>query len=341
MIDEADEKSKAKGGFARAEALSPEERTEIAKQGAAARWDPTVPRASHYGNLILGDITIPCAVLPDGTRLITQRGMFVALGRHKNPSQGPLDSRPAFLGANNLSPFISPELERSWAPIRFRMPSGSGGARGNIAYGYDARILPHVCNVFLDAKDANALQQSQVHIAATCKVLQRGFATVGIIALIDEATGYQEVRDRDALRQILEAYLRQELAAWVKRFPDEFYKEIYRLRNWPWPGMGKNRYSAVAGYTKDLIYERLAPGVLEEMEKRNPKDEKGHRKGKHHQLLSEDLGIPKLQEHFAAVLALLRAHDSWDEFYAKMQRSLPKRDDIPLLQYGESRSTAA
>jgi hypothetical protein len=167
------------------------------------------------------------------------------------------------------------------------------------------------------------------------------FATVGIIALIDEATGYQEVRDRDALRQILEAYLRQELAAWVKRFPDEFYKEIYRLRNWPWPGMGKNRYSAVAGYTKDLIYERLAPGVLEEMEKRNPKDEKGYRKGKHHQLLSEDLGIPKLQEHFAAVLALLRAHDSWDEFYAKMQRSLPKRDDIPLLQYGESRSTAA
>ena len=152
---------------------------------------------------------------------------------------------------------------------------------------------PHVCNVFLDAKDANALQQSQVHIAATCKVLQRGFATVGIIALIDEATGYQEVRDRDALRQILEAYLRQELAAWVKRFPDEFYKEIYRLRNWPWPGMGKNRYSAVAGYTKDLIYERLAPGVLEEMEKRNPKDEKGHRKGKHHQLLSEDLGNPE------------------------------------------------
>ena len=119
----------------------------------------------------------------------------------------------------------------------------------------------------------------------------------------------------------------------MKRFPDEFYKEIYRLRKWSWPGMGKNRYSAVAGYTKDLIYERLARGVLEEMEKRNPKDEKGNRKGKHHQLLSDDLGIPKLQEHFAAVIALQKSHDTWDAFYAAMQRALPKRDDVPLLQY--------
>ncbi len=125
---------------------------------------------------------------------------------------------------------------------------------------------------------------------------ERGLSVVGIIALIDEATGYQEVRDRDALRQIFEGYFRQELAAWVKRFPDQFYREIYKLRGWPWSGMGKNRYSVVAHYTKDLIYERLAPGVLEEMEKRNPKTETGKRQSKHHQWLSEDLGIPKLQE---------------------------------------------
>lgn len=342
MIDESDE-GKAKGGFARAEALSAEERKEIAKAAAAARWDDTIPRATHYGELQIGEITIPCAVLQDGTRLITQRGMFVALGRHKNPSKGQdaIDSRPAFLAANNLSPFISKELERSWSPIKFKLPKGSGGAKGNIAFGYDAKILPYVCNVFLDAKEQGKLLPNQDHIAQSCKSLQRGFSIVGIIALIDEATGYQEVRDRDALRQILEAYLRQELAAWVKRFPDEFYREIYRLRGWPWQGMGKNRYSAVAHYTKDLVYERLAPGVLEEMETRNPRDERGNRKSAHHQWLSEDLGIPKLQEHFAAVIALQKAHDNWDDFYKAMNRALPKKTEMPLFDFAETQSLDA
>ena len=327
---------KAVGGLARAEALSPEERRAIAQKGAQARWNDTTPKASPAGKLEIGDVVIPVAVLQDGTRLITQRGMFVALGRHKNPTTGQatIDNRPGFLSASNLSPYISKELERSWTPIKFKLPKGSGGAGGNVAIGYDARILPHVCNVFLDAKEAGKLTGNQEHIAASCKILQRGFSVIGIIALIDEATGYQEVRDRDALQQILQLFLREELAAWVKRFPDEFYKEIYRLRNWVWQGMGKNRYSAVAGYTKDLIYERLAPGILEEMEQRNPRNEKGSRKSKHHQWLSDDLGIPKLAEHFAAVLALQRAHDDWDGFYAAMNRALPKRgDSLPLFKY--------
>lgn len=336
---------KAKGGAARAEALSPEERVAIARKGAAARWGdaPAVPKALRVGKLEIGDVVIPCAVLPDGTRLITQRGMFVALGRHKNPTTGQaaIDNRPGFLSANNLSPFISKELERSWTPIKFRLPKGSGGAGGNVAIGYDAKILPHVCNVFLDAKEAGALSANQEHIAVACKILQRGFSVVGIIALIDEATGYQEVRDRDALQQILQMYLRDELAAWVKRFPDEFYKEIYRLRNWVWPGMGKNRYSAVAGYTKDLIYERLAPGILQEMEARNPVSERGGRKSKHHQWLSDDLGIPKLAEHFAAVLALQRASSDWDGFLALMNKSLPKRgDSLPLFKFANEQDAA-
>jgi hypothetical protein len=106
-------------------------------------------------------------------------------------------------------------------------------------------------------------------------------------------------------------------------------------------GMGKNRYSVVARCTKDLVYERLAPGILEEMERRNPRDEKGNRKAKHHQWLSDDLGIPKLAEHFAAVLALQRAHDDWDGFYAAINRALPKRGDrLPLFKYVQEQDTA-
>jgi hypothetical protein len=64
-------------------------------------------------------------------------GVFVALGRHKNPTKGQaaIDDRPAFLSAKNLEPFIDNELRRSWNPIRFRLRVGRGGYQGNIPTG--------------------------------------------------------------------------------------------------------------------------------------------------------------------------------------------------------------
>jgi hypothetical protein len=43
------------------------------------------------------------------------------------------------------------------------------------------------------------------------------------------------------------------VAAWVKKFPDEFYENIYKLKGWRWPGMSKNRYSVVGHYTNNLV----------------------------------------------------------------------------------------
>jgi hypothetical protein len=125
----------------------------------------------------------------------------------------------------------------------------------------------------------------------------KGLGRLGIAGLIDEATGYQEVRDKQALQALLDTYLRKELAAWAKRFPDEFYEHIFRLRGWQWKGRGKNPPQAVAGYTKDIVYDaRLAPQILEELEKKNPV-EGGRRKAKHHQWLTEDVGHPALAQH--------------------------------------------
>ena len=120
------------------------------------------------------------------------------------------------------------------------------------------------------------------HLAERAALLQHAFAFVGIIALVDEATGYQGHRPQDALQAFLEKVISRELAAWVKRFPDEFYENIYKLKGWPWPGMGKNRYSVVGHYTRDLVFERLGPGVLEELEKLTPRDESGNRPNKMH-----------------------------------------------------------
>jgi P63C domain len=154
-----------------------------------------------------------------------------------------------------------------------------------------------------------------------------------IAGLIDEATGYQDVRNKQALQALLDAYLRKELAAWAKRFPDEFYEHIFRLRGWQWKGRSKNPPQAVAGYTKDIVYARLAPHILEELERKNS-IEGGRRKTKHHQWLTDDVGNPALAQHLHAIITLMRVSHNWNQFKTVLDMAHPKRGDtlqLPLM----------
>jgi len=199
---------------------------------------------------------------------------------------------------------------RSWTPVPFRLPKGAGGYRGNIAFGYRAQILPMACHVFQDAKEAGVLHKAQKHIAEVCKIVERGFSVVGIVALIDEATGYQEIRDRLALQQILRKYISGALFEWTKTFPLEFYKEIFRLKHWDW---NDGKMPGVVGrYTRDLVYKRLAPQVLEELERLNPPTEAGYRKFRHHQYLTRDIGHPALTRRLYELIGMARACETWE-----------------------------
>ncbi|MBC7620138.1 MAG: P63C domain-containing protein [Candidatus Saccharibacteria bacterium] len=153
----------------------------------------------------------------------------------------------------------------------------------------------------------------------------RSLAKVGIAALVDEATGYQEVRDRDALQALLDKYLLQEHAAWAKRFPDDFYRQMFRLKNWEFPTPGGARPGVVGRYTLDIVYERLAPGLVDELKERNPKSEAGHRKTKHHQWLTDDVGHPALTNHIHAVMGLMRASKTWEMFKTLLDSAFPKK----------------
>lgn len=292
----------------------------------------SIPVATHTGNITIGSVKLPCAVLDDGRHLLTQRGFFDAIGRVGKSSGnrgGTTSGLPVFLQSKKLSPFITDELRKASAPVKFRIQTEKNASN---ALGYSAELLPLTCHVFIEAYNAGVLNNKQIHIAQTCISLAKGFAIVGIIALIDEATGYQEIRDRRALEQILDRYLRKEYAAWAKRFPDEFYRQIFRLRGWQWNGMHVKRPGIVANYTNDLIYSRLAPGVLAELEKLNPLED-GRRKVKHHQFLTPDVGHPALQAHLQGVMALLRASTSWEGAKRMVQRAYPKINtnlDLPF-----------
>lgn len=280
-----------------------------------------LPRATHFGDLQIGEVTLPCAVLENGTRVLTRAAFIRAIGR-TGKAKGGRDydddlETPVFVTAQNLQPFIPNDLLSSETAIRFR--------RGKQEYiGYEAELLPQICYVFIDADEAGVLTKNQKAIAQQCRILVRGFATVGVIALIDEATGYQYERDRNELHRILEAYISKELLPWTKRFPDEFYQEMFRLRNWQYKPLSIAKPRIVGKLTNEIVYKRLPPGVLDELQRLNPSvTEDGYRKYKHHQFLSGDIGNPHLEKHLAVVIALMRASSSWRKFVALLERAVP------------------
>jgi P63C domain len=302
----------------------------------------TVQKALRAGPLRIGDIEFDCAVLNDvdRTRVISETRFMEAMGMYRS---GALSTRreskegeqriPLSLAYKNLKPFIDQHPEvLNLQPVRYRT------MHGNLAtVGLPATIIPKVCEVWIDADRAGALKHfpRQKRIAARADILLRGFAHVGIIALVDEATGYQELRDRQTLQGILDKYLLAEQAKWAKRFPDDFYREMFRLRGWQWRGMKVNRPQVVGRYTNDLVWERLAPGLLEELRNRNPKDEKGNRRGKFHQWLTDEIGHPQLQQHIYAILGLMRASTGWPQFVRLVERAFPKVNTNLMLPFPE------
>ncbi len=325
-----------KGGKARAEKLSPEERSAIAQAAADARWakNGDVEKApklrADYGSpdrpLKIGQVEIPCYVLNDGRSVITQGGMLTALTMSAGTAtKGGGDRIANFTGTKSISPHVSDELrDMITNPIRFR-------AGGTLAYGYEATILPELCDAVLAARQAGSMNHQQEHIAKQCEILVRAFARVGIIALVHEVTGYQETRDREALQEVLKRYISEDLLTWVRTFPMDFYKQVFRLKGWNW---NAGKMSPIMGnIVNDLVYSRLAPGVLDELRKRNPVTEKGYRENQHFQHLTRDVGHPSLTNHLRELIGMSKAFawGEWDKFYDLVNRAYPKMHaSLPL-----------
>jgi hypothetical protein len=307
------------GGKARAESLTPERRRDIARRAAAAKW--SIPCASHEGTLNIGGWkNIPCWVLDDERRIISQRSFMVIIGM-PNSVKMPIGERvsqildPRNLRSESVAKFIS-AVE---TPIRFL------NTESIQTQGYEGSIIVEFCRAVLFARRVGNLVGGALEYADQAERLLAAIANTGIDALIDEATGYQEVRAKDALAQILEKYIAQELQPWTKTFPDLFYQEIYRLRKWDWLGEKRiSRPQVIAKWTNDFIYDRLAPGVREELCAKNPVTDSGRRKDKHHQWLTGDVGHPQLRSHLEGVIRLLRGCKTWGEFKNFLDRFYPK-----------------
>jgi hypothetical protein len=340
-MDESEQKTESraevasKGGIARAESLPANRRTEIARTAAVSRWSQDAPRALVDGELEIAGRRIACAVLSTKLRVLTQETFLTAVGRAAKAKAGKgsarlalVDGLPPFLASANLEPFVSDELRRAATPVVFRT------VKGNKAYGYDAKLLPLVCEVYLLARDAHlkalseaeeqrkagrpvdakpVLLPQQEKIVQVCDLLMRGMAKDYIVNLVDRATGYYEQEMRDELVRILQQYIASHLMPWTERFPLEFFKQVYRIHGWKWVPNNKKHPQYVGNFINRYIYDQLPPGVLDKLRELNPITEAGYRKTQHHRYLA-DTGNLHLDRQITSTITVMQLSENKEQF---------------------------
>ena len=292
-------------------------------------------QATHEGVLPIGKVNLRVAVLKDGTRVLNRAGVFRAFGRTRRGRALAETTRvkdfPSFIDAQNLQPYISVDLAKELTEFQYISRSGKAT---NI--GFKASILPEVCDVYLQARNDGALLKQQEHLAVESEIIVRSLSKVGITALIDEATGYQVDREKDELQKILAAYISEELQPWTKRFPNEFYQQIYRLKGWAYNASTQKRTQLLGKITNNIVYELLPDGVLDELRNQNPLTDKGHRVHRHHQFLTIDIGNPNLEKHLSQLIVLMRVSRDWQEFEDQVVKAFPRYGDQMKLDLKES-----
>ncbi len=340
----------SKGGRARAEKLPAETRSEIAKAAAARRWANEDASPVHHaldeGVVDFVGMKFRCAVLDGEIRVISGTEFMRVMGIYRS---GALSTRrsdedevrfPLYLAHKNLRDFVLEDRKLVDAlnnPIRYR-EAGKG-----IAEGIPGHILRRILSVWVRARAAGVLGDSQEKVAEKAQRLLDGLADTAIDALIDEATGYQKRRAQDSLQKLLAAYVRPEFRPYATKFPMSFYEQIYRVMGWDFNANSSKRTAYVGKLTNRLIYDTLPPGVADELRRRNPVDPRTkRRKKKHFQLLTDDPGDVHVDRQIASVTTLLRAspRGQWKFFEMLFNNAFPPAQGELFIPQEVERLTA-
>lgn len=305
-----DDSPQKRGGVARSRSLSAQERSRIAREAAKRRWgDANVSAVAGSPDkpIRVGGIEVPCYVLEDGRRVIATNGVLdsMEMARGGAMVKG-MNRLELFAAQNRLSSFVSDELlERIADPIKFRVGN-------NTTNGFESDVLIDLAEAVIAADNAGVLQKQQRAIAHRCRVITSSLTRLGLIALIDEATGYQKKRDADELQKILEAYILPEHRPWLQVVPEEFTNEIYRV--YGWKRKAQNRGPRYAGkLIRQLVYEKMPKPILPALDEQNP-SQKGYRKHKHHQFLTPKQGLDHFRSQIITIMTLLRISANKAEF---------------------------
>lgn len=271
-----------------------------------------IPKATHSGTWNMGEGTkIECYVMDNGERVLSLRGAAKSMGLVGGGSMALVRN----LNSQWISPYLSNDL-RNWLEKANRNELSQYMTKGSGKFTpFSAPLFVDLCKAYVDAKNDGVLKmESQIAVANKMYAIMTAFAKTGLVAIIDEVTGYQYDREHDELQKLLSVYISEELMPWTKKFPDEFYKQMFRLKGWEYKG--KNRPQYVGKLTNQYIYEQLPYGVLEELKQKTPKNKRLH------QSLTEQVGVPHLDKQLQKTIGLMQASDTWEEFESLFNKAM-------------------
>lgn len=273
-------------------------------------------RATHYGTLTVGEDKIPCYVLENGERIFSLKGVVVAL---IGTDGGQLAE---YIKVKSIKPFLPEELipaENGQIPALIRFDTG-GAAFAQNAVGVPVERFMDICIAYSTALQESSKPESEIkiterqhEIAIKANSFLRACAKTGIIALVDEATGYQYDRAADALQFKLNLFLEDEMRKWEKTFPDQLWAEFGRLTNWSGPAHKRPKYWGKL--VMELVYGYLDKDVAAWLKENAPKPIGGK---SYHRWLSEQYGLKKLVEHLWQLVGMASACNSMEELRKKM-----------------------
>ena len=314
---------KARGAIALANSMTPAERKERASKAATARWSqkgaplkveviPKIPVAIYRGVLSLVGVDLPCYVLDNGVHLVSRTGFIeIVTGI---PEGG---GWKKYLTVAPLRPFIDADSVESRL-VEFKIPEVEGIAES--VKGLPDDLVIELCRGFVSALEASAidpehhkLTHRQMQMAIKANSILSACAKVGLTALIDEATGYQYDRARDALQVKLKAYLEEEMRKWEPTFPQELWVEFARLTNWK--GAVTKRPKYWGKLVMELVYEYLDKDVAKWLKENAPAPKHGQN---YHQWLSAQFGLKKLVEHIWTLIGVAKTCVTMHELREKM-----------------------
>lgn len=326
------------GGLARSASLPAARRSEIARAAAQAKWAKPedrgeVPRARSEGVLPIGDVNIDCYVLHDRRRLVSKRAMARALNLKSEGGNAFIKT----LSGKRLGSAIGPALrEKIENPIVFNRQAGDP------AHGFEATVLIDLCTALIDAR--GSLLPSQQFLADQAEIIVRSAAKVGIIALIDEATGFIEDKRKNEYRELWQAFITDNYRQWEKEFPDALFDMIYRLYGLKRLNPKSTKHPKFfAKVLRKYIYQPVANSngaILEELEELNPVVyANGGRRVKLFQFLSEEIGMPALRQHIWQTVGIGRTVSTKEQFdrafFTAFPQSRPVRPGETLDLFAE------
>jgi hypothetical protein len=320
------------GGKARAEKLSAPERKRQAREAARSRWeavrkaaielkDPKrIPEALCEGLLEIGTVQIECYVLDSMKRVIHKRGMAKALGMKSGGGN-------VFMRAmqrKGLGSEISEDLRfKLDNPLLFKTLTL------DLGHGYDATVLIDICQAIIDASKANKLGPGQERLAVQAEIIIRASAKLGIVALVDDATGFIADKRRAQYKELFREFIREEIKLYDEpQFPDQLFDVIYRIYGLPRKAEAKNSHPQFFGrFIRKYIYEPIANSngaILEMLDEKNPVVYvNGGRRYKLYNFLSEVVGMPALKAQLWQVIGIGNSVRNKAQFERSFSNAFP------------------